>query len=100
MVAMTPFVINFLIRSIGLFSILSARSRITMLAGNSILFPLLLISHLLLVCESQFQDPRNSQFSNKRPVSKWLFVHMAFLAGLCTTGRVVMRQSFHKIFQS
>src|SRR3990172_4111644 len=50
MVAITPFVISFLIRSIGLFSIFCARSRMTMLAGSSSLLPLLLISHLLLIC--------------------------------------------------
>src|SRR4030095_13375468 len=43
MVAITPLDINFLIRSIGLFPTTCARSRITMLAGISILFPLLLI---------------------------------------------------------
>src|SRR5215208_4624469 len=46
MVAMTPLDINFLMRSMGLFSIFCARSRITMLAGNSILFPLLLMGYL------------------------------------------------------
>src|SRR5258706_7863146 len=43
MVAITPLDINFLIRSMGLFPTICARSRITMLAGNSTLFPLLLI---------------------------------------------------------
>src|SRR5574341_286943 len=43
MVAITPLDINFLIRSMGLFPTTWARSRITILAGISILFPLLLI---------------------------------------------------------
>src|SRR5512134_3758945 len=43
MVAITPLDISFLIRSMGLFPTTCARSRITMLAGISILFPLLLI---------------------------------------------------------
>src|SRR5262245_53990600 len=43
MVAMTPLVINFLIRSMGLLPTICARSRITMLAGNSILFPFVVL---------------------------------------------------------
>src|SRR6185503_20805595 len=73
MVAITPLDINFLMSSIGLFSIFWARSRITMLAGNSILFPLLLIGYLL---KSQTSNEHiNILFIVGKPGEKFIRSH-------------------------
>src|SRR5690349_20257129 len=90
MVAMTPFVINFLMRSIGLFSIFWARSRITMLEGNSIF---VLIGHLL----ARLQGFHSTCVFATKPVRACERVAIRsyrLLAGLC-----LLRQSLHKIFQ-
>src|SRR5918993_2182276 len=73
MVAMTPLDINFFMRSMGLFSIFCARSRITMLAGNSSLFPFLLIGlppYILRTSNEQIAGKAYCSFTGDQPCER------------------------------